>query len=145
MVLVNPKRWLREKTEEGMPPLYFVIPTFLLVGFYGGFIQMGVGLFLIALLVLGSKYNLIDANATKLIVVASYTSVVLFIFWYNGLVNWEAGIFLAIGQATGGWLTAQYSSKYKNANLWAYRLLILIIAIVVLNQFNFFTWISGLF
>ena len=136
VILINPKKWVREHSDDYSPPLIVIIPAFLFIGFYGGFIQMGVGLLLLAGLVLGARFNIFEANAIKLVVVSIYTFVVLLIFWWKGLVNLEAGILLAIGSAIGGWITAHYSSRFPNANLWAYRSLIVIVLLVVFYQFN---------
>ena len=77
-----------------------------------------------------------EANAIKTIVIFIYTVLVLAIFAYQGLVNWEVGIIMAIGQTLGGYLTAAYASKWTDINLWAYRLLIIIIIFAILIQFE---------
>jgi uncharacterized membrane protein YfcA len=145
VILINPKKWVREHSEDFHLSRYLLIPAFLFIGFYGGFIQMGVGLLLLAALVLGARFSILDANAVKLVIVSIYTFVVLLIFWWKNLIAFEAGILLAIGSALGGWLTAHYSSRYPNANLWAYRLLIVIVILVILYQFNVLTRLSDIF
>jgi uncharacterized membrane protein YfcA len=146
IILINPKRWLRPSSEK-IPPknLWLIIPLFLALGFYGGFIQMGAGLIFIAILVLLAKKELIEANAIKVFVVAGYTVVVLFIFHLKGLVDWKSGAFLAIGQATGAWLTARFASHYKRANVIAYRLLIAIVILVIARTFGVFDYFIALF
>lgn len=52
-----------------------------------------------------------EANALKTIVILIYTFFVLAIFAYQGLINWEVGIIMAIGQSLGGYLTAAYASN----------------------------------
>ena len=46
-------------------PYLIVVPAFLLLGFYGGFIQMGMGVIFLAVMVLGAKWSLIDSNVIK--------------------------------------------------------------------------------
>jgi hypothetical protein len=46
------------------------------------------------------------------------------------------GGIIAVGQGTGGYLAARYASRYKNANLWAYRLLVIIIILALLRLFG---------
>ena len=77
-----------------------------------------------------------EANAIKTLVTAIYTSIVLAIFHFKGLVNWETGLIMAIGQTLGGYLTAAYASKWKDIDIWAYRLLIIIIIFAILMQFK---------
>ena len=136
VILIKPKRWLRETDQNLKPNPIIVVPVFLALGFYGGFIQMGMGVFFLAAMVLGVKYSLIDSNAIKSFVVALYTIVVLAIFQYKGLVDWKVGAILAIGQTLGGYLTANFASKYPQANLWAHRLLVVVVVIAVLKLFN---------
>lgn len=136
VVLVNPKRWLIETQLDHEIPVWLSIPLYLALGFYGGFIQMGMGIIFLAVLVLVAKQNIIEANAIKAFVVFFYTVFVLAYFHYRGLVDWRAGALLAIGQTIGGYLTAVYASKYKGAEVWAYRLLILIIVLVILKMFG---------
>jgi uncharacterized membrane protein YfcA len=143
LLLVKPKRWLNEKSDDYKMPLWLSIPIFLSIGFYGGFIQMGVGLFLLATLVLGAKYNLIEANALKIFITSFYTIIATLIFWWKGLIHWEAGLLLAVGSTLGGWITSNYASTYKNAHIWAYRLLIVMITFIILYQFNAFKWLFG--
>ena len=136
VVLVNPKRWLIKTQADHHVPMWLSIPLYLGVGFYGGFIQMGMGVIFLAVLVLVVKQNIIDANAIKAFVVFFYTVFVLLYFHYKGLVDWKAGGLLAIGQTAGGYLTATYASKYEGADIWAYRLLVLILILVLLKMFG---------
>ncbi len=136
VVLVKPKRWLRETDVSNPPGLAFVIPAFLFLGFYGGFIQMGMGVIFLAVMVLGVKWSLIDSNVIKSFIVAIYTAVVIAIFQYKGLIDWRIGAILAIGQTAGGWFTANFASKYEKANLWAYRLLVFVMILAVIKLFN---------
>jgi uncharacterized membrane protein YfcA len=136
VILVNPKRWLIKNSEAAVQNLYIAVPAFLLLGFYGGFIQMGMGVIFLAITVLVMKINLIDANALKTFIVALYTVVVVAIFHFNGLIEWRLGLIVAAGQATGGYLTADIASRYPNAEIWAYRLLVAVIILAILSTFD---------
>lgn len=136
VVLVNPKRWLIETQLDHKIPVWLSIPLYLALGFYGGFIQMGMGIIFLAVLVLVAKQNIIEANGIKAFAVFFYTVFVLAYFHHRGLVDWRAGALLAIGQTIGGYLTAVYASKYKGAEVWAYRLLVVIIILVILKMFG---------
>jgi uncharacterized membrane protein YfcA len=136
VILVKPERWLRTSDVKALP-WWMSVPVFLVLGFYGGFIQMGMGIFFLAVLVLISKYSIMEANAIKTIVIFIYTTIVLAIFAWQGLVDWKIGIIMAVGQTLGGYLTAAYATKIPDINTWAYRLLILIIIFAILTQFGF--------
>ncbi len=135
-VLVNPKRWIHETDLDYKMNKWFSIPLFLLLGFYGGFIQMGMGLFTLIVLVLIARFNLVEANALKVFIIALYTFVLIFIFNYKGLVDWKIGLTFALGQGAGGYLAAHYASKYPKADVWIYRILIITVLVVILKSFG---------
>ncbi len=136
VILVKPKRWLR-KTDLSQPKSpWIMIPAFFALGFYGGFIQMGMGVFFLATMVLLGKYSMTDGNAIKSFVVFIYTILVIAIFQWKGLIDWRIGGIMAIGQTAGGWYTAEFASKYKSADLWAYRLLVIVVVFAILKLFN---------
>jgi len=136
VILVKPKRWLIATDTTHQMSTWIAIPAFLALGFYGGFIQMGMGVFFLAVMVLGAKFSIIESNAVKVFVIAVYTVVVLAIFQWKGLVDWRAGSVMAIGQTTGGWLAATYASKYPKADVWAYRLLVAVVIFAIIKLFN---------
>ena len=134
-ILVNPKKWIKETSEVADLPWWKTILIYFPIGVYGGFIQMGMGIVFLMAAVLMSKYTIIKANALKLVLVVIYTLISIFIFHYNGLIDWKIGGVLSIGTAAGGYLTANYSSRIKNANLYAYRFLVLVVLIVIIRTF----------
>ena len=135
VVLVNPKRWLREEQPEAPLSPWIGIPAFFALGIYGGFIQMGMGIFFLALMVLVARYEIIQANVVKGIVVLMYTLVAVAIYAWQGLIDWELGLLMAVGQTIGGFLTARYASTHPNAGVWAYRLLVLVIVAAIAKAF----------
>ena len=135
-VLVNPKRWIHETDLDYKMNKWLSIPLFLLLGFYGGFIQMGMGLFTLIVLVLIARFNLVEANALKVFIIALYTLVLIFIFNYKDLVDWKIGLTFALGQGAGGYLAAHYASKYPKADVWIYRILIITVLVVILKSFD---------
>ena len=145
VILIKPKRWLRETDKDFKPSLWIMVPAFLGIGFYGGFIQMGMGIFFLAIMVLGARYSIMNANAVKSLVVTIYTLVVIAIFQYKGLIDWQIGLLMATGQTAGGWLTAIYGSRYKNANVWAHRLLVVVVVGAIIKLFGFHNFILNLF
>ncbi len=121
VILIRPKRWLAETDISKRPSLFITVPLFFLLGIYGGFIQMGMGVFFLAVTVLIARFSLIESNAMKSLIIAIYTIFVLAIFHYQGFVNWQIGGIIAIGQTAGGYLTARFASNSPSANVWAHR------------------------
>ncbi|UCC79865.1 MAG: sulfite exporter TauE/SafE family protein [Candidatus Zixiibacteriota bacterium] len=112
VVLIKPRRWLEGKTgdEKGFS-LILKIFAFFLIGVYGGFIQAGVGIFLLAGLVLGAGYDLVRANAVKLLIVLCFTFFALIIFMLNGQVQWKTGMVLALGNMAGAWIASRMAVR----------------------------------
>lgn len=137
VILVNPKRWLHKSNGVAALSPIIRIPIYLILGFYGGFIQMGMGIVFLIVTVLILKYELINANALKSVVIFLYTIVVLLIFQWKGLVHWEYGLIIAIGQSIGGYLTAKYASESKSASLVAYVLLVVMVFVAIVRLFFF--------
>lgn len=135
VILVKPERWLKEGVIREKPDYWFSVPIFFGLGFYGGFIQMGMGIFFLAAMVLGAGYDMIRANAIKVLVVAVFTLLIIVVFQWTGRIDWEAGLLIASGQAAGGYLTAKYASRYPEAKVWAYRLLIVVVIASIVKIF----------
>ena len=89
------------RSSPWMYPLLFGI------GFYGGFIQMGVGFLCMAGFYHVMRMNLVFANMHKVVVVLLYSLPALGIFAVSGNVNWTLGLVLASGNALGAWSAAQ--------------------------------------
>lgn len=107
LVIARPRRWLEGHDDvAGLAyPWRFII--FFAVGAYGGFIQAGVGFFLLAGLVLGAGYSLVGSNAIKNLIVLFFTIAALAVFILNDQVRWELGLLLASGNALGAWVAAR--------------------------------------
>lgn len=132
LILIKPERWL--KTHEGNPPvpLWIQMIIFFFVGLYGGFIQAGVGFFLLAALVLASGFDLIKANAVKLLMVLIYTPFSLVVFMINKQVDYKLGLIVAIGSMLGAWMGARLSVKWGPGVVRIILLLVLLVASVKL-------------
>ncbi len=112
IILLKPDRWVKEQAGkiEGKRPVWQYV-IFFFVGLYGGFIQAGVGFFLLSALVLGVGYDLIKANAVKVLIVLSYTAIALGIFIWSRQVNFLYGIVLAIGSSIGAFIASKYAKQ----------------------------------
>jgi uncharacterized membrane protein YfcA len=79
------------------------------VGFYGGFIQAGVGFLLMAALSRVIGLDLVRVNMHKVFIVGFFTLAALIIFAARGQVLWIPGLALAVGNSIGGWIGSQLS------------------------------------
>lgn len=136
VLLFKPERWLRTTDTEHPLPLWAVIPLCIALGFYGGFIQMGMGIFFLAVMVLAARYSLTESNAVKAAMVGIYTFLAILIFQWQGLIDWRIGLLMAIGQTAGGYLTAVYAARSPEANKWAHRVLVAVVILSILKMFD---------
>lgn len=144
VIFIRPNRWLREESEvkPGRPSIG-MLGLFFVIGIYGGFIQAGIGVFLLSALVLGMGYSLKEANMVKLIIVLFLTIGALYIFWRQGLIWWGIGALMAVGQSVGAWMAARFATQYENANVWVRRLLIAVVVISIVRFFGLVELIIG--
>jgi uncharacterized membrane protein YfcA len=117
LVIVGPARVMRQQGLETLRRSPRVLwPVFLMAGFYGGFVQAGVGYVLLFALTFVVGQDLVDANIMKVVLVFCYTPMALAVFFAHGKVSPWPGLLLAAGQAAGGWIAATAALK-KGAGL----------------------------
>lgn len=90
---------------------WFIYPALIAIGFYGGFLQIGVGFLFMASLYHLLRVNLVAVNMHKVFIILIYTLPALAVFTWTGNVNWEYGLVLAAGNAFGGWWGAHAAVK----------------------------------
>lgn len=135
VVLVRPKRWLVGRPEMlAQRPGWLPLLIFFLIGIYGGFIQAGVGVFLLAGLVLGTGYELVRANAVKNLIVMVFTLFALIVFIMNDQVEWLPALVLAVGNMLGAWVAARMAiDKGAEFIRWILIAVIIVSAFVLLG------------
>jgi uncharacterized membrane protein YfcA len=143
LILLRPERWLQGRLREmnGRPALKHLL-LFFAIGMYGGFIQVGVGVFLLVALVLGLGYDLVRANAVKVAVILGLTAVALGVFVANARVAWREGLVLAIGSTAGAWVGARFA--VERGVVWVRRLLIAIILFSAAQLLGVLDWLGRL-
>jgi hypothetical protein len=104
-VLFRPTPPVRNRVQPPWPA-WVSVPVFFLIGLYGGGLQAGVGVFLVFALAYAG-YDLVTANAIKVVVVGVLTAVALPVFIWQGQVVWLPAAVLAAGFALGGGLGAR--------------------------------------
>jgi hypothetical protein len=80
-------------------------------GLYGGFIQAGVGFVLLAVLGGALRYDLVRANALKLICTFVFGAVSLVVFVIADQVVWVPAVLLAAGTAVGAQLAVRFALR----------------------------------
>ena len=135
MLLPNSKKILVDNSEnKKLTPLTFI--AFILIGFYGGIVQVGIGFLLMSVLQKMMKFNLIYVNMHKSFIVCVLTVPALLIFILLGKVDWYWGISLALGNTFGGWWATKISIRKGDKFIKA--VLAISILIIAVKLFGFF-------
>ncbi len=86
-------------------------PVLLLIGFYGGFVQIGIGFLFMAVFFHLLHLDLLTTTVHKVTVILLYTIPTLFVFALLGKVDWGFGLTLAAGNATGAFIAAKVAIR----------------------------------
>jgi len=108
IILLRPQRWIKSRNKVGgIKQKILMIILFFAIGFYGGFIQAGMGYLVILALSFMNDMDLLKISAYKATIgfVIVLFSLVLFIIQRK--VNWPIAAALAAGNALGGWIGSQ--------------------------------------
>ena len=146
-ILTKPSQWLKG-TEALMekPVSWIQIVIFFAIGLYGGFVQVGVGYFILAGVVLGAGYDLVKANAIKVWIVLLYTPLALIVFILNDQVRWDYGLIHAIGNIIGAFIASRFAVSWgANFVRWFVIVVIIIFASDLLGIVNIKEVVTNVF
>lgn len=109
--------------------VYFFIQTF--TGFFGA----GTGPFVFYTLMMGFGLSIIQAVATQILplLILSVSSIMVFAF--KGIINFEVGIILFVGMATGGYIGAHVALKKGSA--WVKSLFVGLVVVAAVKLLLF--------
>lgn len=114
-VFIGPSRWVNPSEPRLHEPWRSL--AFTAIGFYGGFLQAGIGFFLLLALVPGLGMGLVKGNAAKTLLVLIHAPLVLLLFARAAQVDWGAGLVLGVGSVVGA-LTASLLAVREGATRW---------------------------
>ena len=118
MITMATGKKMRNDVNENSQPKNLALGHICMIGagFWGGFIQVGVGFILMPILHRVMGFNLVRVNMYKVFVVLSYTIVALVIFATQLQLLWWAGLGLAMGNSIGGWYGAH--TTIQKGEVW---------------------------
>lgn len=137
--LFNPDKLIKEQTELVNKTLSWKqYVLFFFIGIYSGFIHIGVGYFLLAALILGAGYELVKANAVKVLIVLFTTPLSLAVFIWNDMIDYKMGFSLALGTSIGAIIASRMAVK-RGAGFvrWVIVVVILLTAIHLFGIVDF--------
>ena len=139
VLLVNYRKLLTISDEPvSQSKRIAAFPVLFVIGMYGGFIQLGVGIFTLAALLLMLNMTFQHANALKNIMNFFLTLPAFLIFAWKGHIVWEVGVVVAAGQTLGAWVAARFATENENASRWIRRLLVVMTFFTALKLLNVF-------
>jgi uncharacterized membrane protein YfcA len=116
-------------------PLHYFL--FFLIGFYGGYIYIGLGYLILTVALWLMRMDLVTANAIKGFVILLATPFSLAVFMIMGNVNYEFGLIHGFGNMIGSFLASHYMAGWgKNF------IKIFMAAIVAICFADLMEWIS---
>jgi uncharacterized membrane protein YfcA len=139
LMFLKPDKWLKGDINKMNQPISILqLIFYFLTGIYAGFIHIGMGYFLLAVLVLMGGYNLLRANAMKSFIVLLYAPFSLIFFVYYGKINYEYGLIHAIGNMIGAYIASKWAVKWgMNFIRWVMVIFVIISCLHVLKVIDF--------
>lgn len=130
MLLPQPRLDTRPLSVERLTPAVYL--AMFVIGLYGGFIQVGVGVLFIVVLYRMLKIDLGQVNVFKVLIVLVYSLPALAVFLYHDQVRWGYGLVLAAGSMLGAWLGVKVNMSPRGA-LWVKWLTLAVIVAIILK------------
>ncbi len=85
---------------------------FFIIGFYGGYIYIGLGFLILAITIWTMGLDIITANVIKGFVIFLSTPFALAVFIYNGQVEWVAGLLHGVGNIAGAVIASRWAMNW---------------------------------
>ncbi len=143
VVVYKPEKWVKVTNPDHTIKLNWTQNLVMFgIGFYGGFIQLGVGVFLLAGLVLSVGYDLIKANVLKILIVLVYTLFILPVFIWNEQVNFSIGLILAAGSMLGAYIASRFAVSWGPK--FVRYILLAVILVSAVKFLGIYDWVKSL-
>jgi uncharacterized membrane protein YfcA len=116
--------------------LWVSVIIFFFLGIYGGFLNAGIGIIVLLFLTYFNRMSLTKANATKVTIACIYTFAAIVMFVLNDKINWTYGIFLAIGNMIGAWISSRWAVKQGDKTVRIFLIVVVTAMAIRLWFFN---------
>ena len=105
-------------------------PIFFLVGFYGGYIYIGLGFLILAVTIWTMNLDIVTANVLKGCVIFLSTPFALAVFMYNGQVDYVAGLVHGVGNILGAVMASHWVVSWGVKFVKWFTLFIIIVSFI---------------
>lgn len=130
VIVLKPNSVVIGEDEKPIPIKEKPMATFwlFLTGIYGGFIHAGVGIVMLAVFSGVLRYNLLQANALKLVLTTVSGLFALAVFVVRDQVLWVPGLILGVGTIIGVHFTVKFSVNADQKTLKTILLVLVVFA-----------------
>ncbi|GLQ31884.1 sulfite exporter TauE/SafE family protein [Litoribrevibacter albus] len=104
VTILMPLKLPEERSSDNYSPLFYL--SLIFTGFYGGFIQAGIGFVIMVTFRQLAGMKLLEINIHKVFLVLIYTIPVLGVFIWTNNIDWFYALFLGAGNFIGAWWSA---------------------------------------
>ena len=109
-LLIDHKLKPKEGHNIEIKPLHYFI--FFLIGFYGGYIYIGLGYLILTIALWMMRMDMVTANAIKGFVILLATPFSLAVFMIMGNVDYSFGLIHGVGNMIGSFLASHYMANW---------------------------------
>lgn len=137
LILFKPHKYIKMNSHTfTLRKKLVLFLSFIIVGFYGGFIQAGVGFLIIAFLtILAGQYTLVEMHSIKTVITFLYLLLSTIVFIIYGQINWLYAFVLAIGTGIGGWFGTRFAISISEKFLRTTMTIVILLMAVKLLLF----------
>ncbi len=135
VILLLLAKMLRERRDathrppQRLPP-WLAIGLFTLVGLHMGFLQVGVGLLIMATLSVVHSSDLVAVNAAKMGIVFATSLASVTTLSLKGAIDWPPALWLALGAGVGSFLAGRWSVRKGHAAIRSFVVVVCVLALV---------------
>ena len=134
-LLIDTRIKLKAGNRLKIKPIHYL--WFFLIGFYGGYIYIGIGYLILAIALWIMRMDLVTANAIKGFVILLATPFSLAVFMIMGNVDYKFGLIHGLGNMIGSFLASHYMAN------WGKNFIKIFMAVIVAVCFaDLMAWIS---
>ena len=109
-LLLDTRIKLKAGNNVDIKPLHYL--WFFLIGFYGGYIYIGIGYLILAVALWVMRIDIVTANAIKGFVILLATPFSLAVFMITGNVDYKFGLIHGLGNMIGSFLASHYMTNW---------------------------------
>lgn len=132
VVLIAKRKLMLAAEREPIRATWLTHLVFFGIGFYGGFIQAGVGLLILLGMSLCMGKELVQSNGAKVALAFLFTVPALAIFAWRGQVLWVPGLVLAVGNVAGAVVGAKLAIAKGNKLIFGFVVVVMLATAVKL-------------